>query len=327
MECYVSNMRHRPIGIGVQGLADTYFKMRFPFESEEAYQLNRDMFESIYYGALEASVDLACDRENEIKKLLDGKDLNMDNIPEYYDSDFNDLGDLYHKIKPIRAELNRNTHLGSYSTFIGSPFSEGKLQFDLWNAADKTSDRWDWNKLKEKIINFGTRNSLLTALMPTASTSQILGNNECFEPITSNIYKRRTQAGEFKLINEDLINDLANYGIWDPSIKDKIILFDGSISEIEGIPDEIKNLYKNVWEIPQKHVVHQAAQRGIYIDQTQSMNIFMSDAEYQKITSSHFASWKLGLKTGMYYFRTKAGASGKKFTVSSNKEECVSCSG
>ena len=322
-ECYVSNMRHRPIGIGVQGLADTYFKMRFPFESDEAHQLNKQIFEAIYYGALEASVDLSEERQTEMEKLKDKITNNM-NIPEYYDPKFNDLGELYHEIKPLKEEILRDSHLGSYSTFIGSPFSEGKLQFDLWNARNHTTDKWDWNKLTEKIKKYGTRNSLLTALMPTASTSQILGNNECFEPITSNIYKRRTQAGEFKLINKFLIKDLISYGSWNEEIKNKIIFYNGSVQDIDIIPKELKELYKNVWEIQQKHIVKQAVERGIYIDQTQSMNIFMENADYQRMTSSHFAGWKLGLKTGMYYFRTKAAANAKKFTVSN--EECLSCS-
>jgi len=325
MECYVSNMKHRPIGIGVQGLADTYFKMRFPFESDEARQLNKEIFETIYYGSLRASMELSKEREIKMEKLK--KIISDDIIPEYYDDTYNNLEDLYHEIKPLRKELSRDTHLGSYSTFIGSPFSEGKLQFDLWDVKNQLSDRWDWDKLKKDIIRYGTRNSLLTALMPTASTSQILGNNECFEPITSNIYKRRTQAGEFKLINKYLITDLTNYGLWNDELKDKIIFYNGSIQDIDNIPDEIKKVYKTVWEIPQKYVVYQAAERGIYIDQTQSMNIFMANADYQRITSSHFASWKLGLKTGMYYFRTKAGASAKKFTVNTRDEsECLHCS-
>ena len=329
-ECYVSNMRHRPIGIGVQGLADTYFKMRFPFESDEAHQLNKEIFEAIYYGSLEASVELSYERElemNKLKYLILEKNKHISDIPEFYDENYNVLDNLYHKLKPLRKELDRTTHLGSYSTFIGSPFSEGKLQFDLWNARNQTSDRWNWEKLTEKIKKHGTRNSLLTALMPTASTSQILGNNECFEPITSNIYKRRTQAGEFKLINKFLIKDLLNYGIWNNDLKDQIIFYNGSIQNIDSIPKEIKYLYKNVWEIQQKHIVHQAVERGIYIDQTQSMNIFMENADYQRMTSSHFASWKLGLKTGMYYFRTKAGTSAKKFTINAREEsECLSCS-
>ena len=287
-ECYISNMRHRPIGIGVQGLADTYFKMRFPFESDEAHQLNKEIFETIYYGALEASIELAKERENDMVKIKENiTDIN--DVPEYYNEKYDDLGNLYHNLKPTREELDRDTHQGAYSTFIGSPFSEGKVQFDLWDASDKVTDRWDWDKLKLDIVKYGTRNSLLTALMPTASTSQILGNNECFEPITSNIYKRRTQAGEFKVINQYLISDLINYGIWDENLKDKIIFNNGSVLDIDEIPDEIKNLYKVVWEIPQKHIVYQSAERGIFIDQTQSMNIFM-EADYQRITSSHFAS-------------------------------------
>ena len=326
-ECYVSNMRHRPIGIGVQGLADTYFKMRFPFDSEEAHQLNKEIFEAIYYGALEASIELSKERGFNMKMLKNKyEELNLDEIPLYYDKNFDKLGDLYHKLKPLRAELIRDTSaLGSYSTFEGSPFSEGKLQFDLWNASDKLSDRWDWNDLKSNIIKYGTRNSLLTALMPTASTSQILGNNECFEPITSNIYKRRTQAGEFKLINKFLIKDLINYGIWNENLKDRIIFHNGSVYELEEIPKEIRELYKVVWEIPQKHIVYQSAERGIFIDQTQSMNIFM-ESDYKRITSSHFASWKIGLKTGMYYFRTKPAANAKKISLSNSDQGCESCS-
>jgi len=324
-EAKLSNFKHRPIGIGVQGLADTYFMMRFPFESEEACRLNKEIFETIYFGALEASMESSRERGIAIENALNNKEV-MNDSKFAYKAD--DTFDHFQK------DISRDYAKGSYHTFIGSPFSEGKLQFDLWDAIP--SDRWDWDGLRNDIMKYGVRNSLVTALMPTASTSQILGNNECFEAITSNIYKRWTQAGEFKLINKYLITDMKNYGLWDAEIKDNIIFHNGSVQYLD-IPSELKNLYKTVWEIKQKHIVLQAAVRGPFIDQTQSMNIYMGDANFDRMSSSHIAAWKLGLKTGIYYFRTKPGANAIKFTIDTTKfdtsnasdgqdEGCLNCS-
>ena len=235
-----------------------------PFESKEAQELNRDIFEAMYFGALTASCDMA------------EKD-------------------------------------GAYTSYKGSPMSEGKFQFDLWNI--KPTDRWDWKSLREKIVKFGVRNSLLIAPMPTASTSQILGNNECFEPYTSNAYVRRTLAGEFVCINEHLLRDLLKLNLWTPLLKDKIIANNGSVQSIDEIPNDLKKLYKTVWEISQKTLIDMAADRGAYIDQSQSFNIHMQGANYGKLTSMHFYGWKKGLKTGMYYLRTKAAVDAIKFTV------------
>ncbi|KAI8670975.1 ribonucleotide-diphosphate reductase subunit rnr1 [Fusarium falciforme] len=259
-----SNMRHRPIGVGVQGLADAFLALRMPFESPEARELNKQIFETIYHAALTASVQLAKEE-------------------------------------------------GPYSTFKGSPASEGILQFDMWNV--KPSDLWDWESLREQVKEHGIRNSLLLAPMPTASTSQILGNNECFEPYTSNIYQRRVLAGEFQVVNPWLLKDLVDMGLWSDSMKNRIIAENGSIQNIPNIPAEVKALYKTVWEISQRQVVQMAADRGAFIDQSQSLNIHMKDPTMGKITSMHFAGWKLGLKTGMYYLRTQAAAAPIQFTV------------
>ncbi len=259
-----SNMRHRPIGIGVQGLADAFILMRQAFESEEARQLNKDIFETIYYAALTASKDLAIEK-------------------------------------------------GPYESYKGSPVSQGILQFDMWNV--KPSERWEWDLLREEIQKNGVRNSLLLAPMPTASTAQILGNNECFEPYTSNIYTRRVLSGEFIIVNKHLLRDLVKLGIWDDRLKNKLMASNGSIQNIEEIPDNIKNLYKTAWEISQKVILDMAADRGAFIDQSQSLNIFMENANFAKLTSMHFYGWKAGLKTGMYYLRTKSATDAIKFTL------------
>ena len=264
-----SNMRHRPIGLGVQGLADTFALLQLPFESPEARKLNKEIFETIYFAACTASKDAAI------------------------------------------AE-------GAYSTFKGSPASRGELQFDLWGM-NEHSGRWDWDTLKSEIIEHGMRNSLLLAPMPTASTSQILGNNECFEAFTSNLYVRRTLSGEFIVLNKHLVRDLIALDLWSIGIKDEILRHKGSIQGIEGIPDHIKALYKTTWEIKQRHVLDMAADRGAYVDQSQSMNIHMVDANPAKVTSMHFYGWKQGLKTGMYYLRTKAAADAIQFTVEAKK--------
>ncbi len=269
-EAKSSNLKHRPVGLGVQGLADTFAMLRLPFESDEATRLNKDIFETIYHAALTASKDLAAEQ-------------------------------------------------GPYETFAGSPASEGMLQFDLWGVSPD-SGRYDWTDLKLAIKEHGLRNSLLVAPMPTASTSQILGNNECFEPFTSNLYTRRTLSGEFVVINKHLVNELVDLGIWNEDIKDQIILGNGSIQGIEQIPAEVREIYKTVWEIKQRKVLDMAADRGAFIDQSQSLNLHVTDPNFAKLTSMHFHAWRRGLKTGMYYLRTKAAASALKFTVDAAKE-------
>lgn len=259
-----SNLRHRPIGLGVQGLADAFILMRYPFESEPAKTLNKEIFETIYFAALTASKDLA------------QKD-------------------------------------GPYETFAGSPASKGLLQFDMWDT--QPSDRWDWAALKAEIKQYGIRNSLLLAPMPTASTSQILGNNECFEPYTSNIYTRRVLSGEFVVVNKHLLKDLVELGLWDNDMKNKIIAANGSIQQIDEIPGSIKELYKTVWEIKQRNIIDMAADRGAFICQSQSLNLFVDTPTTAKLTSMHFYAWKRGLKTGMYYLRTQAASQAVQFTV------------
>jgi ribonucleoside-diphosphate reductase alpha chain len=261
-------MRHRPIGIGVQGLADAFAMMRLPFDSEEAKQLNRDIFETIYFASMETSMELA------------------------------------------QVE-------GAYETFKGSPVSKGIFQFDMWGVTP--SDRWNWYELKQKVKKHGVRNSLLVAPMPTASTSQILGNNECFEPFTSNLYVRRVLSGEFIVANKYLMKDLISLGLWNDQMMNRIKAENGSIQNIPEIPQEIKDLYKTVWEISQKAIIEMSADRGAFICQSQRLNIHLTDANFGKMTSMHFYAWKKGLKTGMYYLRTKAATDAIKFTVS--KEE------
>ena len=265
-----SNMRHRPIGLGVQGLADVFILMRHPFDSDEARALNREIFETIYYAACTASKDMAKEE-------------------------------------------------GAYESFKGSPASEGKLQFDLWGVTP--TDRWEWSVLKEEIKEHGLRNSLLLAPMPTASTAQILGNNECFEPYTSNIYTRRVLSGEFIIVNKHLLRDLTKLGLWDDDMKNRIISANGSIQNINEIPDNLKALYRTAWEIPQRALIDMSADRGAFICQSQSLNVFMENVNTAKLTSMHFYAWKQGLKTGMYYLRTKAATDAIKFTVDKKYKE------
>lgn len=260
----LSNKRHRPIGIGIQGLADAFILMRYPFESDEAKTLNKDIFEAIYFAALTASNELA-------------------------------------------------KEFGPYETYHGSPASQGILQFDMWGVTP--SNRWDWEGLKASIRQYGLRNSLLLAPMPTASTSQILGNNECFEPYTSNIYSRRVLSGEFSIVNKHLLKDLVDLGIWTERLKDKIIANKGSIQTINEIPADIRELYKTVWEIKQRNIIDMAADRGAFICQSQSLNLFIDTPNYAKLSSMHFYAWKKGLKTGMYYLRTKPAADAIQFTI------------
>lgn len=337
----VSNLLHRPIGIGVQGLADAFMLMDIAYHSEEALTLNKMIFETIYHAALERSNEIAKNRSNLILRLEElglNKDEFKDQsnrICQEYKTDiyFTDLNTSLNKIKPIQEELNRDTLSGSYSSFIGSPASNGVLQFDMWNVTP--SDRYDWNELKEKIKLYGLRNSLLVAPMPTASTSQILGNNECFEPYTSNIYSRRTLAGDFLQINKHLLKDFIKLGIWNEDIKNNIIKNHGSIQQIEGVPDEIKNKYKIVWEIPMKHMIDMSVDRGAYICQSQSLNLWLEDPNYKSLTSMHFYSWQKGLKTGIYYLRRKPKHHPQQFTIAPEKqpendhvdEPCEMCSG
>ncbi|MEO6232473.1 MAG: ribonucleoside-diphosphate reductase subunit alpha [Ferruginibacter sp.] len=263
-EAKTSNMKHRPIGLGVQGLADVFILLRLPFESELAKMLNKNIFETIYFAAMTASKDLA-------------------------------------------------KQFGAYETFKGSPVSKGIFQFDMWGVTP--TDRWDWATLKEEVKQFGVRNSLLVAPMPTASTSQIFGNNECFEPYTSNIYSRRVLSGEFIIVNKHLLKDLVQLGLWDSAMKNKIIAANGSIQNIDEIPADIKELYKTVWEIKQRNIIDMAADRGAYICQSQSLNLFVDNPTASKLTSMHFYGWKKGLKTGMYYLRTQAATQAIQFTV------------
>lgn len=286
-EAKKSNLLHRPVGIGVQGLADVFLLLRMPFESEEARQLNKEIFETIYFGAITASNELA------------------------------------------QVE-------GPYQSYAGSPVSQGLLQFDLWNV--QPSSRWNWEGLKKSIAKYGVRNSLMTALMPTASTSQILGNNECFEPYTTNLYTRRVLSGEFVVVNKYLMKDLVKLGLWNDDMKQRILMSNGSIQEIDELSDELKQLYKTAWEIKQKSIIDMAADRAPYICQSQSLNLFVENPSFSKLSSMHFYTWKKGLKTGMYYLRTKAAAEAIKFTVSrepkvleevqacSLQEGCLSCS-
>lgn len=293
-EARYSNMKNRPIGIGVQGLADAFFKMRMSFDSAEARRLNKEIFETIYYAAVSASADLAKEH-------------------------------------------------GAYESYEGSPMSQGIFQPDMWNVTN--TDRWDWTTLRAKVKTYGVRNSLLMAPMPTASTSQILGNNECIEPVTSNMYTRRVLSGEFAVVNKHLVRDLIGLGLWNEEMKDRIIAHNGSVQYIPEIPADLKELYKTVWEIKQKSILEMAADRGAYIDQSQSLNIHMEDTNFGKLSSLHFTAWKLGLKTGMYYLRTRPAVDAIKFTIKEtsataapvatnaealmcsldNPEACVSC--
>lgn len=268
-----SNLRHRPVGLGVQGLADAFIMLRMPFTSDEAKKLNQEIFETIYFAAVTASMELAKEE-------------------------------------------------GAYSTFKGSPISEGQFQYNLWGLKDEElSGRWNWSKLRKDVMKHGVRNSLLLAPMPTASTSQILGNNEAFEPYTSNIYTRRVLSGEFIVVNKHLLKDLVSLGLWNEEVKQELMRHNGSVQNIDVIPNDIKELYKTVWELSMKDIIDMSRHRGYFIDQSQSLNLFMQDASYAKLTSMHFYAWKSGLKTGMYYLRTKAAVDAIKFTLNNEKKE------
>jgi len=326
----ISNMKHRPIGLGIQGLADALVLLKIPYDSEECLELNSRIMETIYLASMTASNDLAKSRYKFMVELIQYKF----NYPEFYDKNLNldneEMNKLYHILKPNKYELSKNpesTTIGAYSSFDGSQFSKGIFQFDLWSVKPYYYEKW--SLLRQSIIKYGTRNSLLTSLMPTASTSQILGNNECFEFFTNNIYTRNTQAGDFVMVNKYLVNDLNRIGLWNTELKDKIIGDNGSIQNLD-VPYNFKELYKTIWEIKQIWVLKGAAARGPFVDQTQSMNIFMAEPDYQRLGSSHFWAWKNGLKTGMYYLRTKPSSEAIKITVeSSNSQkhtECETCS-
>lgn len=268
-----SNMRHRPVGLGVQGLADAFIMLRMPFTSDEAKKLNQEIFETLYFAAVTASMEMAKEE-------------------------------------------------GPYSTFEGSPMSQGEFQHNMWGMKDEElSGRWDWASLRKEVMEHGVRNSLLVAPMPTASTSQILGNNEAFEPYTSNIYTRRVLSGEFIVVNKHLLEDLVKLGLWNETLKQEIMRHNGSVQNIDIIPQDLKELYKTVWEMSMKDIIDMSRQRGYFIDQSQSLNLFMQDANYSKLTSMHFYAWQSGLKTGMYYLRTKAAVDAIKFTLNNDKKE------
>ncbi|TDW45852.1 ribonucleoside-diphosphate reductase alpha chain [Flavobacterium sp. 270] len=268
-----SNLRHRPVGLGVQGLADAFIMLRMPFTSDEAKKLNQEIFETLYFAAVTASMEMAKEE-------------------------------------------------GPYSTFEGSPMSKGEFQYNMWGMKDEElSGRWDWASLRKEVVEHGVRNSLLVAPMPTASTSQILGNNEAFEPYTSNIYTRRVLSGEFIVVNKHLLHDLVERGLWNESLKQEIMRHNGSVQNIDIIPQDLKELYKTVWEMSMKDIIDMSRQRGYFIDQSQSLNLFMQDANYSKLTSMHFYAWQSGLKTGMYYLRTKSAVDAIKFTLNNDKKE------
>jgi len=337
-----SNFLHRPIGIGVQGLADTFFKMDYAFTSDEAKKLNIEIFETIYYAALERSCEISCERTEGLKQLqqeyLDGNWRFLNNKPECREYDClktdNKIIDLLNKFKPVKSEIDKleEEFLGAYSSFKGSPVSQGIFQFDMWGVNPKNS-KLDWDSLKEKVIKYGIRNSLLCAPMPTASTSQILGNNECFEPITSNIYSRRTLAGEFVMVNKYLVDELLELGLWNEDIKNNIIANKGSIQHIEGLSDKIKEKYKIVWEMKMKDLIDMSRDRGAYICQSQSFNLWMEDPDPKSLTNMHFYSWRAGLKTGIYYLRRKPKHQPQQFTIepenknknNNNESECLMC--
>jgi len=315
-----SNKLHRPIGIGVQGLADTFILMDIPFHSEEAKTVNKLIFETIYHAALEKSNEIAIEiKDNYLSKV---------ELPHHtvlYETKY--TNGLKYGLKP--------NHIGAYQSFEDSPASKGVLQFDMWSI-EPTPDRYDWTALKQSIVEHGLRNSLMVAPMPTASTSQILGFNECFEPFTSNLYSRRTLAGEFVVINKYLMRELINLGHWSEQIKNNIIANKGSIQQLTFLPEHIRNKYKIVWEIPMRHIIDMAADRGAYICQSQSMNLWVEDPTYNTLTSMHFYSWKKGLKTGIYYLRRKGKHQAQQFTIEPEKktnaeeehdEICEMCSG
>jgi len=356
-----SNFKHRPVGIGIQGLADVFFKLDLAFTSDQAKEINIKIFETIYYAALEKSMLLSKQRLEYMRFLKVQYYLNNwtfitdeDECREYNIYNVSDasihvaiendklIEQALASVKPVKAEIDNldSEFLGAYSSFKGSPASYGQLQFDLWNVTP-SSGRYDWAALKENIMTYGIRNSLLVAPMPTASTSQILGNNECFEPITSNIYSRKTLAGDFVLVNKYLVEDLLKLGLWNEDLKNSIIANKGSVSHIQDLVPHLKEKYKTVWELPMKEIINMSRDRGAYICQSQSLNLWIEDPDSKILTSMHFYSWKAGLKTGIYYLRRKAKHQAQQFTIEpknkgdktdkdddeDDKKECLMCSG
>ena len=339
-----SNLKHRPIGLGIQGLANALALLGINFDSDESVEFNAKMMETIYYGAIKASVDICMDRVTnmiQLKNLLLENNIELTELPEFYDKKLDllipKINNLYHLLKVQRYEINRKNDniLGSYASFENSPTSKGILQFDLWNKEPNSELKYNWKDLKENIKMFGLRNSLVTALMPTASTSQIMNNNECFEYFTNNVYTRKTLAGDFPLINKHLVEDLISIGEWNTQVKQIILADNGSIKQLKNVPDIFKKQYKTIWEIGQIWVLKNAVARGPFVDQTQSMNIFMPVPDSKKLNSCLFYGWKNGLKTGIYYLRTKAAKNAIKFTVdptlikslnSNDDNPCESCS-
>ena len=366
-----SNFLHRPIGIGVQGLADTFFKMDLPFHSEDASEINSNIFETIYHAALETSCEISEERGKTIRNFYevskelynfdwvsefskydikkDSRPITLYNIKTHYPNIYNLISsnfrdylehtDILKSVNLVFAELGLKDmgHEGCYSSFKGSPASEGILQFDMWDNNETTEpQRYDWDAMRLRVKSTGIRNSLLLAPMPTASTSQILGNNECFEPVTSNIYTRRTMAGEFMVINKYLMRELIELGVWNEDLKQNIIANNGSIQHLDMLSEELKFKYKTVWEIPMKHLINMARDRGRFICQSQSLNLWMEDPDYSSLTAMHFYSWSQGLKTGIYYLRRKPKHQAQQFTIEPDQnnmvddtedEICEMCSG
>ena len=329
-----SNFKHRPIGIGIQGLANLFYEMKCSFDSDEAKMYNENIFECIYYAALDESCNIAKDREilmlkyksmcDEYEAIEEGKEKTMEEL--HKEIEFKNLKKI---LNPLKEEYMRDEYLGSYSSFIGSPVYNGELQFDMWrnevgHKSEVKSDLNDWTTLREKIKKYGIRNSLLLAPMPTASTSQILGNYECFEPVMSNIYTRRVLSGEYLVLNDYLVKDLRVFNMWNDDMKDMLIKNDGSIQKIEGIPQMIRDRYKTAWELKQKHIIDMAADRGKYICQSQSLNLFMEAPNFSKLSSMHFYAWQKGLKTGIYYLRSRPSSKAIQFTIA--PETCENCS-
>jgi len=338
-EAEYSNRRHRPQGLGVSGLSDVFAMLKVAFDSEEARVLNREIFENMYYASLEASMEIARKRKKyvqEYKRIIKLGSGSGSGSGTTNTGTGNGTGELTEEDKKRLEELKTtyfitddelklpNQYAGAYSSFIGSPLSEGKFQFDLWGVEPSEKMKPEWEALRADIQKHGARNSLLIALMPTASTSQILGWNECIEPFTNNIYTRRTLAGTFVIVNKYLIADLLELGIWNQTLKDKIILADGSVQEITEIPQEIRDRYKTVWELKQKSLIDLAADRAPFVCQTQSMNLFVKNPTYKTLNAMHFYSWKKGLKTGIYYLRSQAKSSAQKFSVDLEKTNSVS---
>ena len=341
----LSNLLHRPIGIGVQGLADVFALMNLSFTCDEAKTINKLIFETIYHASLESSMEIARDRHTSMQlfaqyqqklfKNVDVANLQLYSKLETASREYTieaESDELVKEHLPIPAELFNlaGTHMGAYSSFPGSPASKGILQFDMWTGHQHVQPEnryncpvYNWTKLKAEIITYGLRNSVLVSPMPTASTSQILGSNECFEPFTSNLYSRRTNAGEFVLPNKYLMAELLELGLWNETVKDNIILNKGSVQQLNGISPHLKEKYKTVWEMPMKHLIDMAADRGPYICQSQSLNLWLEDPDYKTLTSMHFYSWQAGLKTGIYYLRRKAKHQAQQFTITPSSQQHI----